>query len=141
MAEFTAQVDDFIARSEEYMTAVFKASAQDFVEDAQRPVSKGGRMPVDTSFLRNSHVSGLNGSTSLSGAESYVTTIANSELGDTIDGGWTAEYALRIEFGLTGADSLGRKYNQKPTFFARGAAQKWPDFVKENAAKLKGKLK
>jgi hypothetical protein len=129
MNSFSAQVDDFIKRSEVYHTAVLKQSAQDFVADAQTPVAKGGRMRVDTGFLRNSHVSGLNGSTALSGAESYVLTIAKMKLGDILDGGWTADYAIHREFGARG---------QAPDMFARGAAQKWPSFVKKNATKLKG---
>lgn len=131
MTQFDAQVDDFIKRSTLFHTAVLKQSAQDFGDDAQRPVAKGGRMRVDTGFLRNSHVSGLNGSTSMSGPESYVMTIAQMKLGDILSGGWTADYAVPREFGARG---------QAPDFFARGAAQKWQSFVKANAAKLKGMI-
>lgn len=140
MASFSAQVDAFVAQTEQRTTAVFKASAQDVIADAQTPKGKGGRMPVVTSFLRNSHVSGLNGSTSLSGSDSYVLTIAQAKLGDAITGGWTAAYAMRIEFGYTGTDSLGRSFNQAPQFFLRGAAQKWQQFVNANAAKLKARI-
>jgi len=141
---FSAQVNTYVAETLERSTAVFKQSAQDVIEDAQAPrpsdaynvsVSKYnmgkskklGRMRVDTGFLRNSHVSGLNGSTSLSGADSYVLTIVKAKLGDSITGGWTAEYAEAREFGSgdVGAD-----------FFLRGAAQKWQQFVDANSRKL-----
>ena len=134
---FSAQVNTYVAETIERTTAVFKQSAQDVIEDAQAPrpsdaykVSKSkklGRMRVDTGFLRNSHVSGLNGSTSLSGADSYVLTIAGAKLGDSITGGWTADYAIHREFGARG---------QAPDFFARGAAQKWQQFVDANSRKL-----
>ena len=131
MASFSAQVDAFVAQTEQRTTAVFKASAQDVLKDAQTPTAKGGRMRVKTGNLRNSHVSGLNGSTSLSGADSYVLTIAQAKLGDKITGGWTANYAGYREFGARG---------QAPDFFLRGAAQKWPQIVKANAAKLKARI-
>jgi hypothetical protein len=129
---FTASVESFVETSLLFHTAVLKQSAQDFGEDAQRPTGKGGRMRVDTGFLRNSHVSGLNGSTSMSGPDSYVLTIAQMKLGDILNGGWTADYAVHREFGARG---------QAPDFFARGAAQKWQSFVDKNAAKLKGMIR
>ena len=132
---FTADVTKWVAETEDRTEAVFKQSAQDVIGDAQRPKAKGGRMPVVTGNLRNSHVSGLNGSTALTGADSYVLTIAKAKLGDAITGGWTAAYAARIEYGFNGTDSLGRTYNQAPQFFLRGAAQKWKQFVDKNAAK------
>ena len=141
---FSAQVNAYVSETIERSTAVFKQSAQDVIEDAQAPrpsdaynvsiskynmgkSKKLGRMRVDTGFLRNSHVSGLNGSTSLSGADSYVLTIAGAKLGDSITGGWTADYAIPREFGARG---------QAPDFFARGAAQKWQQFVDANSRKL-----
>jgi len=124
---FSAQVNAYVSETIERSTAVFKQSAQDVIADAQTPTGKGGRMRVDTGFLRNSHVSGLNGSTSLSGADSYVLTIAGAKLGDSITGGWTADYAIPREFGARG---------QAPDFFARGAAQKWQQFVDANSRKL-----
>ena len=124
---FSAQVNAYVSETNERSLAVFQASSVDFVGDAQTPTGKGGRMRVDTGFLRNSHVSGLNGSTSLSGADNYSLTIAGAKLGDSITGGWTADYAIPREFGARG---------QAPDFFARGAAQKWQQFVDANSRKL-----
>jgi len=132
MTKFSAQVSDFVRATKERQKAVFKASAQDVVADAQKPTAKGGRMRVDTGFLRNSHVSGLNGAYNNTGPESYVLTIAGAKIGDTITGGWTANYAKHREFGARG---------QAPDFFLRGAAQKWPQFVNKNAAILKARIK
>ena len=127
---FEVSVSDFADLTENRMLAVFKESAQDVLEEAQTPVAKGGRMPVDTSFLRNSLVSGLNGSFSNSGPESYVATIVELELGDVAKFGWTAEYAEHQEYGT--------KY-MTGKFYAGSAVARWPEFVKRNAAKATSK--
>lgn len=125
---FAAQVGRHIARYKDRMEAVFKEATQATIREAQTPVSQGGRMPVDTGFLRNSLVSGLNGSTSLTGAEVYVLTIAQAEITDTIEAGWTANYAKYVEAGSQGR--TGR-------FFMRGAAQNWRRHVRDAAARYK----
>ena len=125
---FSASVSDWVKATEKRTEAVFKQSAQDVLADAQLPVAKGGRMRVDTEFLRDSHVSGLNGSYDAAGADSYTLTIATASLGDVITGGWTASYAEPREFGARG---------QSPDFFLRGAAQKWQLFVNANAVKAR----
>lgn len=130
MATFSAQVNDYVRKYKERMEAVFKQSAQDLIAEAQTPVAQGGNMPVDTGFLRNSLVSGLNGSTSLTGADSYVLAIAGAKLGDSIFAGWTANYARYVEYGARGRP--GR-------FFMRGAAQNWQDIVTRNANELRNR--
>ena len=86
-------------------------------------------MPVDTGFLRNSIVSNLNGGaprgkpgTDNEGgdADSYILTLANYSLGDTILVGYTANYARHQEYGT--ASFPGRAFREK-------AARKWPKFV------------
>lgn len=135
MERFEAEVTGYILRYKEMVTAIFKASAQDVFEEAQRPRGSGGRMPVVTGFLRNSFVAGLNGSTALTGPAAYELAILTAELGDTVTGGWTAAYALRREMGFTGADSLGRQYNEGGAFFARSAAENWQQYVTNNASR------
>lgn len=126
---FQASVAAYIAQYKDRLERVFKASAQDVIAEAQTPVARGGRMPVDTGFLRNSMVAGLNGSTALSGADSYVLAIAGADLGDSIFAGWTANYARHVEYGAQGR--AGR-------FYMRGAAQQWQQIVDRNAAALGG---
>jgi len=129
MAEtFTAQVRRINERNKRKIMAVVKQSAQEVFADAQLPVSQGGRMRVDTGFLRNSLQSSLNGSTALSGEEGYILAISQMKAGDRMFGGWTAEYAMAREFGARG---------QLPDFFMRGAAQKWQSIVAKNAALVK----
>lgn len=126
---FTLDVENFADLAIEKSTAVLRQSYQDVLEDAQKPRAKGGRMRVDTGFLRNSHVSGIAGQGVVEGADSYVLTAASVELGDVIEGGWTANYAEAREFGARG---------QEPDMFMRGAAQNWNGFVEKNAAKAGG---
>jgi hypothetical protein len=125
---FAAKVQAFADLTKEKMELVVKQSAQDMFSISQRPVAQGGRMPVDTGFLRNSFVSGLNGSTALTGPDAYVAVIAGMELGDSIFGGWTANYAKFVENGAGGRQ--GR-------FFALGASQEWQRIVAENAQKAR----
>lgn len=110
------------------MELVVKQSAQDVGDLAQRPVAKGGNMPVDTGFLRNSLVAGLNGTTGLSGPDAYVLAIAGMELGDSVMFGWTANYARYVEYGTRGR--AGR-------FFMLSAAQEWQAIVARNAEKAR----
>jgi hypothetical protein len=132
---FTAQLEKFAALSKRKMELVFKESAQDVFEAAQAPKAQGGNMPVDTGYLRNTFVAGLNGSTALSGPDAYVLAIAGADLGDSVFGGWTAAYALRMEYGFVGTDSRGRTYNQPGNHFALNASQQWQAIVARNVAK------
>lgn len=106
MAEtFAASLKAFEKKVKEQALNIIRESAQDVIEDAQLPKAMGGRMPVVTGNLRNSLQSSLNGSGLTSGEQSYILTIASMELGDLVTFGWTAEYALRQEFGFTGTDA------------------------------------
>ena len=100
MTSFSAQVDKWTRKTADRLERVFKKAAQDTFELAQVPVGKGGRMRVDTSFLRNS------GQASLSGLPSGPSkkedgmpqnddalVLLGAKLGDTITYGWTANYA------------------------------------------------
>ncbi|MFD2439740.1 hypothetical protein ACFSS8_05970 [Paracoccus kondratievae] len=119
------------------MKAVLSESVQDVIEEAQRPIAQGGRMPVDTGNLRNSLISELNGVQIGTGATSYTLAAAGMEPGDIARFGWTAAYALRQELGFVGQDSLGRTYNQAGKHFVEGAADQWPQIVARNVERLK----
>lgn len=128
MSQFTAQIQAFAQRSKEKLELVVKQSAQDVFDIAQRPVAKGGNMPVDTGTLRNSLTSGLNGADGVEAPESYVLIIAGMELGDVMLGKWTAGYARYVEYGTQGR--AGR-------FFMLNAAQQWQAIVSRNAEKAR----
>lgn len=137
MTTFTVQMQAFRDKTKAQMRAALSASVQDVISEAQRPEAQGGRMPVDTGFLRGSLVSELNGAKIAEGADSYTLAAAQIEPGDVARFGWTAEYARRMELGFVGTDSKGRTYNQSGRHFVEGAAAQWPAIVERNAARLK----
>jgi hypothetical protein len=124
MSTFTAQIKAFTDRTQEKLDAVVKQSAQEVFSAAQTPKAQGGRMPVDTGFLRNSLVSELNGATVARGSDAYVLAIAGAEAGSVIFAGWTAKYARFMEYGTSRAAG---------NFYMLGAAQQWQAIVARNA--------
>lgn len=128
MAEsFKAQLDRIGTGIVKDLMAVVKQSGQDVFRDAQLERTRGGRMRVDTGWLRNSLESFINGASQSMGSESYVLSLAGMEPGDVMAGYWTAEYAIHREFGT--------KYSSAD-WYMRGAAQKWQQFVEANAERL-----
>lgn len=123
---FSAQIKGWSEKAIRNAENVIKDAGQDLFEEAQRPVSQGGSMPVDTGFLRNSLVSQLNGSAMGTGATSYVFALAGFKLGDTMFGGWTAEYAEHVNYGTS---------KMQGRFYVDLAAQKWQLFINKAAAK------
>lgn len=132
-SNFADQVGAFVAKSEGRMTAVFRQSVQDVINEAQEPRGSGGNMPVDTGFLRNSGQAALNNTPSGESvkpdnyaggtwsADEAALIISRAQLGDRVVFGWVANYAPYME----------RRYG-----FLRLAAQNWPDIVRKNAQKL-----
>ena len=125
---FTADLRSFSEKAQRRARDVARQSIQDVIEDAQTPKAKGGRMPVDTGFLRNSLVSGIDRNYGAPSPESYVLTIAGLEIGDTAHFAWTAEYAMAQELGTS---------KMAGNHFAGVAAAKWPQIVKANAERVK----
>jgi hypothetical protein len=124
MSSFTAQIKAFADKSREKIETVVKQSAQEVFSIAQTPKAQGGRMPVDTGFLRNSLIAELNGGTVGGGADAYVLAVAGADLGDTIFAGWTAQYARFMEYGTSKAAG---------NFYMLNAAQQWQAIVARNA--------
>lgn len=113
--------------------AVMRQSANDLFEQASRTKpgrSRGGLIvagyvPVKDGFLAASAVSGLNGSTSLTGDNAYVMTVARMKEGDKVMLGWTAKYARRLHYdGWLWVDS---------------AANNWQSIVKAAVAKARAR--
>lgn len=135
--KFSVSIEKFADKAQARTLAVAQMSIQNVIDDAQQPVAKGGRMRVDTGFLRAS------GSASLSGmpsgpvrgnakdfyspdGQSVTLTLAQFKLGMTFWFGWTANYA---------------RAREAKDAFLRLAAQKWPQFVSENIRKAKERYK
>jgi len=137
---FSKDIEKFGKAYELKLKRVFGASVQELAEEANEPVGNGGRMRVDTGFLRSS----LKGqrhnmpsgaaepskgqryakSQALDGAQesSLVAELLRWKAGDKFYLGWSANYA-RI-----------REYKDG---FMRTAAQRWEQIVQNNAKKLK----
>jgi hypothetical protein len=109
------------------MEAVYRTAVQDLVEEVQTPQSKGGNLPVDTSFLRNSGMAAVNkipsGDSDPSNATAAVVIINQLKAGDRFVFGYTAQYARAME----------AKYG-----FTRLAAQNWGKIVDNAVKKVKG---
>lgn len=140
--DFQAQVSKWVLATKARTEAIFKESAQDVFAAAQKPVGAGGNMPVDTGFLRASLQVGLEGETAdtvftqeeakdKNKSLPLILAIAGASLGDTIQGGWSAEYAEAVEFGHGGV---------KGRLFAASAVQQWQSIVSKNVARLKALL-
>lgn len=144
---FEVKIDTFVANTKEKMLTVYKNSLQDIIEDAQTPVAKGGKMKVDTGFLRASGVASLNSlpvgdnigrkrgegeigvlseyrideKNSVKGT-SVITALANMKIGDVFYFGWTAKYAI---------------YREAYDGFLESAVQKWQTIVDKNVKRLR----
>ena len=103
----SADIADFIRNSEDRLLAVMRGSISDVVEQSQEPTAKGGRMRVDTGFLRASGRASLEGMPSGNGVRpadaargsinydgsAIQATLLKMKLGDTFYFGWVANYA------------------------------------------------
>ena len=134
---FETQVDKFVANTNEKMVAVMRDAINETVQNMQTPVSKGGKMRVDTGFLRASGVANLGRMPSGPGENptrkpymwssgSLESTLAKMKLGDVFYWGWTAKYA---------------KYREAYDGFMESALQNWQNQVNLSVAKLKNRLK
>lgn len=127
MARFSADMTAWTEKAKRRAADIVRDAGQAVIEDAQTTVARGGRMPVDTGFLRNSLVSDLNGARVAEGEGGYVLALAQMQGGDVVRFGWTAEYALSIEYGARGLP--GRH-------FVGVAAARWQEFVDAAARRV-----
>ena len=140
---FSAAVAQWADKVEGAVEAIFKEATQEVVEEMQRPVGQGGRMRVDTGFLRASLLASSASMPAISAAKpveggTYTpdfgqieAVIAGADIGDTLYFGYTASYAGYREYGANGQPADG---------FVRLAAQNWPIIVDRKAAELKARL-
>ena len=146
MKTFTAQLQDFANLTKKNLRYVAVNAIQDVVEAAQTPQPsvkrtggsfQEGKIPVDTSELINSLISGANGSFGPQSADSYAVALAGYDIGDYMRFGWTAPHAHRIEMGFTGTDALGRTYNQAGRHFVGANAARFSQFVEKYAREVR----
>ena len=138
-SKFADQFAEFARKAKLRQEAVFRASAQALMDEANTPEGQGGKLPVDTGNLRNSALASKNGMPG-SGAQPYSLVFAAMKVGEVVYAGWATAYALRQEHGFVGEDSLGRKYNQAGKGFMRSSAQNWDFHVANAIAKAKAEI-
>jgi hypothetical protein len=124
--KFIADLSSSVDLSADKMRRVALQSIDDVVRIAQTPVSAGGRMPVDTSFLRNSLVSSLNDGGGTKGADSFTFTLAGLKLGDFATFEWSANYARVRHY-------KPESFGQGGGLFRDAAAKQWQVIVRKNA--------
>jgi len=134
---FEADVNAWTRKTQARLEAVFKSSVQEVARQAQVPQEKGGNLPVDTGFLRNSGQAALNrmpsgdsfqdasDSAGKQVMDATAVTIARANLGDAIIFGWTAEYAPFMEARYA---------------FMRTAAANWRSIVAREADRIKARV-
>ena len=133
---FTATVAKWVRNSEARLDGVHKEATKRTIDIAQTPVAKGGRMRVDTGFLRASGQASLTGMPSgpsrgeKTGKYDFnpnaaTATIAGAKLGGKIWFGWTANYA---------------RPREAKDAFLRMALQQWPATVNAVVAELKRRI-
>lgn len=112
----SADIDAFVQKTEQRMLVMMRYALGDMVEDMQKPVAKGGRMRVDTGFLRASGRASLEGFPSGNGNrpsdapvgqytgiyDDWDGSVLNAalsqiQMGDTFYFGWVANYAEHRE--------------------------------------------
>jgi len=123
-------INQWVAQSQARLEAVWKTAAQDIAREVQTPSAKGGRMRVDTSYLRNSFAADINTTPSGNGESSYsagpISIVINrAKIGDRVVFGWTANYAIYVEARFA---------------FLRSAAQNWQQIVDKAAQKVKTRV-
>ena len=119
-------IGHWVAQSQARLEAVWKTAAQDIVREMQTPRAKNGRMPVQTSFLRNSFAADINTTPSGNGETPYTSgpisiVVNRAKIGDTVVFGWSANYAVYVEARFS---------------FLRSAAQNWQQIVNKAAQKV-----
>ena len=135
---FVATVEEWAKKSQARMLAIAQTAIQAVIDDAQTPVAKGGRMRIDTGFLRASGQASLNGfpsgptksTSALKNAynwdEQNVTLVLlQLAPGDSFFWGWTAEYA---------------KYREAKDAFMDLAVQRWQEYVNSATAEAKRRI-
>jgi hypothetical protein len=141
-----ADIEDFVAVSDKRMTALMRQSISDVIDNAQQAKAKGGRMRVDTGFLRASGQVSLNAmpsgpsrpsqnfddegntikDTFTYNDKNVTVTLGKAKLGAIIFFGWTANYA---------------KYRELYDGFLEGALQHWSRIVAFNTDTIRQRIK
>jgi hypothetical protein len=134
--DFAAQVDEWVKAQQNRMLAVARESTQRLISVISTAV------PVDTGFCRASvrvsldsmpQAIGSKPASAAPGSYNFDPGFASASLaalqpGQTIYVGWTANYAIYLEYGHS---------QQAPNGFVRVGCAQWPQIVAEVTAEAK----
>lgn len=130
---FAADVSAMVDRTEQKMLDVMRASLNDLVVNMQTPVAKGGRMRVDTGWLRASGRASLEGMPSGQGARPSDAPVGQyTGVYDNFDGSALNAVLLDMEFGDTfywGWVANYAQYRELYDGFMEASIQHWPRYV------------
>lgn len=139
--EFGVFVKEWTVQMKDYTKRVWADSVDDLVDEMQRPIDYGGRMPVVSGFLRSSlmistsPVSLLPYSAKVSGrfypwdgGAEIRSFLESQRVGTTVYLGYQAPYADKLEYGTGDRPGYG---------FQRLALQNWPAIVQRNVTRLR----
>lgn len=135
-----ADLEDIVTVSEKRMIALMRQSLQDVIDNAQQAAGKGGRMRVDTGFLRASGQASLTGMPTGPArgdkdakpgqykydGENVIAVLGKLKLGSVFYFGWTANYA---------------QYREVYDGFLEGALQHWQRIVAFNTDTIRNRIK
>lgn len=151
-SSFSAIVSEWVLETDKRIIAVFRTAASIVIEEMQTTHKAGGLNRIEFGHHLASLQVGINtpAQEAIKKAPSTPAkpfamgtvdaVIAGAQIGDTVMASYGMVYSLRLEYGFSGTDSLGREYDQKPYAFVRTAAQRWPDVVKKAEEMAKARV-
>lgn len=133
---FSSDLAGWVAKTKRRQEVVFVKSLQNLEEEILR------RTPVDTGFLRSSFTVSIGEPVEVDGSGVGGPNIADLGKLDPnvpVYFGFNAAYAMRIEYGFDGEDSLGRYYYQSGVGMVRLSVQNWSTHVSQAVQEAKSK--
>lgn len=143
---FAATISYWGRAEMERAEAIFQDAAQTVANEVRTTVNDGGRLPIDLGNLRRSLMASTSEMPTVKPEQTTFSdggidmVIAGAELGSTVYLGFQAAYAMRMEYGFVGTDSLGRTYNQTGFGFVASVAQRWLQIVAASEAKIRNRF-
>jgi hypothetical protein len=127
--QFAVDISRWIAKARSNLNAVYEVTAELALAHVK------SLTPVRTGFLRASWTisTGDSAEASGSGADA-LQELSRLKIGDRIVILNPAPYAMRINFGFVGTDSLGRHYNQKGNHMVERTIAVMPELARQAVA-------
>lgn len=137
MTEFSAKLQQWAERVGNDVTALARQACQEVSSQVVQAT------PVDTGFLRGNwqpSIGQMAGAIPEAGkAANYALISADIKPGDVYYMTNATAYAMRLEYGFEGKDSLGREYHQAGRYYVRDTVANWPQIVESLSKELEAK--